>query len=47
MSVVVGTSPIREATLVVRGQSGCDRQVLFETDLPPMINAPQPESFLF
>jgi protein-L-isoaspartate(D-aspartate) O-methyltransferase len=47
MFVVVGTSPIREAMLVVRGQSGCDRQVLFETDLPPMINAPQPESFLF
>lgn len=47
MFVVVGPPPIREALLVVRGQAGCDRRVLFETDLPSMINAPLPESFVF
>ncbi|KPK59936.1 MAG: hypothetical protein AMJ59_08700 [Gammaproteobacteria bacterium SG8_31] len=47
MFVVVGMPPIREALLVTRSQSGCDRQVLFETDLPQMINAPLPEEFVF
>ena len=45
--VVVGVPPIREAWLVTRGEEGFDRQVLFETDLPSMINAPMPESFVF
>ena len=47
MFVVVGSPPIREALLVIRHSGGCDRQVLFETDLPQMINAPVPESFVF
>lgn len=47
MFMVVGLPPIREALLVTRGSGGCDRQVLFETDLPQMINAPAPASFVF
>lgn len=45
--VIVGVPPIREAWLVTRGHDGFDRQVLFETDVPAMIHAPMPESFVF
>jgi protein-L-isoaspartate(D-aspartate) O-methyltransferase len=45
--VVVGESPVREAWLVTKRDGGCSREVLFETDLPSLINAPQPEAFVF
>lgn len=45
--VVVGESPVREAWLVRRGDDGCSREILFETDMPSLINAPQPEAFVF
>jgi protein-L-isoaspartate(D-aspartate) O-methyltransferase len=45
--VVVGSSPIREAWLVTRDRDGFRREVLFETEVPTMINAPLPESFVF
>jgi len=45
--VVVGTPPIREAWLVTRDRDGFRREVLFETEVPAMINAPLPEAFVF
>lgn len=45
--VVVGAPPIREAWLVTRDRDGFRREVLFETDIPDMINAPVPERFRF
>jgi protein-L-isoaspartate(D-aspartate) O-methyltransferase len=45
--VVVGMPPIREAWLVTRDRDGFRRQVLFETEVPAMINAPLPEAFVF
>lgn len=45
--VVVGEPPVREAWLVRRGDAGCSREILFETDMPSLINAPQPEAFVF
>ena len=45
--IVVGESPVREAWLVTRGEDRCDREILFETDVPSLINAPQPEAFVF
>jgi len=45
--VVVGSPPIREAWLVTRDLDGFRREVLFETEVPTMINAPLPESFVF
>ncbi len=45
--VVVGVPPIREAWLVTRDRDGFRREVLFETEVPSMINAPLPETFVF
>ena len=46
--VVVGSGPAREAWLVTRGTGeGCAREVLFETDIAPLENAPQPDAFVF
>lgn len=45
--VIVGAAPVREAWLVTRGDDGCTREVLFETDVPPLVNAPRPEAFAF
>jgi protein-L-isoaspartate(D-aspartate) O-methyltransferase len=45
--VVVGEPPVREAWLVTKGDDGCTREILFETDVPPLVNAPQPEAFVF
>ncbi|MGB5210359.1 MAG: protein-L-isoaspartate O-methyltransferase [Gammaproteobacteria bacterium] len=46
--VVVGAGPAREARLVTRGSGeGCAREVLFETDIAPLHNAPQPDAFVF
>ncbi len=45
---VVGEDPLMEAILIERLPSGEYRQrVLFETSLPPLAGAPQPERFVF
>ena len=46
--VIVGLSPVMEARIITR--TGTDTWTvtsLFETDLPPLVGAPQPESFHF
>lgn len=46
--VVLGKPPVREALLITRtGESHWAREELFETDLPELINAPQPQPFVF
>jgi len=46
--VVVGPSPVREVWRVTRGADGSlAREVLFETDIPGLRNAPRPGSFVF
>ena len=45
--VVVGEAPVMEATLVHRLNNGFKRDVLFETCVPALINAPQPDRFQF
>jgi protein-L-isoaspartate(D-aspartate) O-methyltransferase len=48
MFVVVGDPPVMEATLVTRvGPQAWINESLFETELPPLINAPQPARFVF
>jgi len=46
--VIVGQSPVMEARLITRTASE-DWMVesLFETDLPPLVGAPAPETFHF
>ena len=47
---VVGESPVMEAVLIRReGEHGHDlsREPLFETELPPLRNAPRPRRFVF
>ena len=46
--VVVGEPPAQEAQLVTRVREGVlRREGLFETVIPPLQNAPRPESFVF
>lgn len=46
--VVVGEPPVMEALLITRtAEDGFVREALFETQLPPLVNAPRPESFEF
>ncbi len=47
--VVVGEAPVMEAWLIRRASTGqgFSRESLFETVLPPLDNAPQPERFVF
>ena len=46
--VVSGQSPVMEATLVTRiDDETFDREALFETDVPALINAPREPSFSF
>ena len=46
--VVVGEAPTREAMRVIAGGKGVySREVLFETDIPPLRNAPTPDRFVF
>lgn len=46
--VIVGESPVMEAILITRlGPGEWSRESLFETDIPPLINAPQAEHFSF
>ena len=45
---IVGAPPVREALLVTRtGENEWATEVLFETDLPELVNAPQPQAFSF
>jgi protein-L-isoaspartate(D-aspartate) O-methyltransferase len=46
--MVIGTAPVMEAVLVRRRADGTlGRESLFETVVPPLVNAPQPEQFRF
>lgn len=48
MFVVAGQAPVMDALLVNReGSRDCARTSLFETVLPPLLNAPRPEPFVF
>lgn len=45
---VVGQAPVMHAQLVTRGQGGsCRTETLFETCIPPLQNALQPQRFVF
>lgn len=46
--VIVGQSPVMEALLITRvTEEAWSRESLFETDLPPLVNAVAPRSFRF
>jgi len=46
--VIVGTSPVMQAMLITRiSTQEWNREILFETDLPPLIGAQTPEKFRF
>lgn len=48
MFVVVGTAPIMQAWKITRtGEREWQRESLFETVLPSLINAPRPSAFVF
>jgi protein-L-isoaspartate(D-aspartate) O-methyltransferase len=48
MFVVIGEAPVMEATMIQRISADTfKRDVLFETCLPALVNAPQPERFQF
>lgn len=48
MFVIVGQSPVMEARLVTKDSAGnLSREVLFETDLPPLQGVPVPSNFRF
>lgn len=45
---IVGASPARQALLITRtGEDAWSSETLFETDLPELVNAPQPQPFVF
>jgi len=46
--VVVGSAPVMEALLIRRDAgAAASRTALFETDIAPLVNAPQPPRFVF
>lgn len=46
--VITGTAPVMEARIITRtGEREWSEKVLFETVLPPLVNAPQPQGFIF
>lgn len=46
--VIVGDPPVMSAQLITRvSETGYNRRILFETVLPPLVNAPQPSRFVF
>jgi protein-L-isoaspartate(D-aspartate) O-methyltransferase len=48
LAVIVGDAPVMEAKLITRvNESGYDIRSLFETVIPPLVNAPSPERFRF
>ena len=45
--VIVGDSPVMQALLITRvGEDEWTRETLFETDLPALLNAPEPQRFV-
>lgn len=44
---IIGRSPAMEARLIRRLDGGLESTTLFETDLPPLLNAPAPDGFVF
>ena len=47
MLAVVGEAPVMVARLMTRAGGGCSTVGLFETCIPALRNAPQPERFIF
>ncbi len=48
LAAIIGESPAMEATIVRRtGESGWAERTVFETDLPPLLNATRPPAFVF
>jgi protein-L-isoaspartate(D-aspartate) O-methyltransferase len=46
--IITGQAPVMQARLITRTtEQGWTDQVLFETVLPPLVNAPQPQRFVF
>ena len=46
-TVIVGDSPVMQALLITRvGEDEWTRETLFETDLPALLNAPEPQRFV-
>jgi protein-L-isoaspartate(D-aspartate) O-methyltransferase len=46
--VITGQAPVMEARLITRSaEQGWIDQALFETVMPPLVNAPQPQRFVF
>ena len=46
--VITGQEPVMEAFLITRtAEQGWAKQALFETVLPPLVNAPHPQRFIF
>lgn len=46
--MIVGQAPAMEALLITRlGPREWSRESLFETDIPPLVNAPKPQAFVF
>ena len=46
--VITGQAPVMEASIITRtSEQGWGKQTLFETVLPPLVNAPQPQRFVF
>ena len=44
---ILGDAPAMEATLITHGPEGFVRRSLFETAVPALAKAPQPERFVF
>ncbi len=47
LAAIVGESPAMTACRIARDDNRYAKQALFTTDLPPLINAPAPERFVF
>ncbi len=46
--VITGRPPIMQALLITRvGEQEWNQESLFETSVPPLVNAPEPEAFTF
>ena len=46
--ITVGTSPLMQATLITRiNENAWTSEILFETDIPPLVGAPKPTQFRF
>ncbi len=46
--VITGQAPVMQARLITRtAEQGWNDNILFETVLPPLVNAPQPQRFVF